>query len=412
MTAPAHIPQILRGLVSPVFANLLPPDEENPNAALSELAAAVRDFQKKQADRTAALEAEIDSLNGQLAAHRLNGGGGRDAQASRRAVSAFGDFAKTGSPEAMAALMPQAAMSTDDSSKGGFLVPAEVASTIIGRQLDFSPMRRLATVVQSSSDSYEQLVNAGGSTASWVGERESRPETSSPGLIRVAVTAHEIYANPSVTQTLLDDARFDVGDFVSTSIAEEFSLKEGAAFVSGDGVKKPRGFLSYETPVTTDDATRPFGTLQYVPSGVAAALSDATHNGIDALSDLIYKLKAGYRTNARWLMNSATAATIRKLKSKTEELYLWQPPVQAGQPPALLGYPVEFDENMPDIGAGNFPIAFGDFRRGYLIVDRTNVRVLRDPFTNKPFVMFYTTKRVGGGLLHSSAIKLLKIAAT
>lgn len=174
-------------------------------------------------------------------------------------------------------------------------------------------------------------------------------------------------------------------------------------------MNRPRGILAYNTVA---NASYAWGKIGYTASGVGAALTDATHNGVDALIDLVYGLKQGYRRNARFLMNRSLQATIRKLKSKTEELYLWQPPVQAGQPATLLGYPISDDDNMPDIAAGAFPLAFGDFRRGYLIVDRFGIRVLRDPFTNKPYVHFYTTKRVGGGVQNFEAIKLLKIAAS
>lgn len=363
--------------------------------------------------RLSSIETSIDEITTSIAALRLNGGGGGpDPANSRKAMTAFGLFAKTGKPDAMRELLPQSAMSTDDDSKGGYLVPEEVGRQIVGRQLDFSPMRRLASVIVTASTTYEQLVNAGGSTASWVGERQSRPETNPAALQRLSFPAHEIYANPSVSQTLLDDSAFDVAAFVTGTIAEDFDQKEGDAFINGDGVNKPRGLLQYSTPTTQVDSARAFGTLQYVATGVAAALIDSTHNGIDALTDLVYALRAGYRRNATWLMNSKTAGVIRKLKSKTDEQYLWQNSVAAGQPPTLLGYPVEFDESMPDVGAGAFPVAFGDFKRGYLITDRIGTRILRDPFTNKPFVMFYTTKRVGGGLLHSDAIKLLKVAAS
>ena len=380
---------------------------------VSELTRSFASFKQRHDDRQTTIENSLDEISGQVAALRVGGGGAGapDAAATRKALNAFGEFVQTGKPDAMNGLRPQAAASTDSNPDGGYLVPKEVGESIIHRQLDFSPMRRLATVRPVNSDSFEQLINVGGGTAEWVGERQARPETDNPQWRALTFVAHEIYANPSVSQKLLDDSAFNVGSEVTTALSEDFDQKEGAAFISGDGVLKPRGFLSYGTPVTTADATRAFGVLQYVPSGVAAALSDGSHNGGDKLMDVVYKLRAGYRRNATWLMNSATAGIVRKLKDG-EDRYLWQAPLALGQPPSLLGYPVEFDENMPDIGAGAFPIAFGDWKRGYMITDRVGVRILRDPFTNKPFVMFYATKRVGGGLLHSDAIKLLKIAAT
>lgn len=386
-------------------------DRRGAAKILNELQTNFQAFKDRQETRIETIEASIDDMAASLAASRVGAGG--PVKEDRKALNAFGNFAKTGLPDAMRELLPRNAMTTDDDPKGGYLVPQEVGKTIIQRQLDLSPMRRLSTVIQTKSSDFEQLMNAGGSTAEWVGEKQARPETTSPQLLALTYPAHEIYANPSVSQKLLDDSDFDVAAFVTQTLAEDFDQKEGASFISGNGVLKPRGFMAYPTPVTTTDATRAFGTLQYVPSGVAAALSDTTHNGGDALTDLVYSLRAPYRRNATWLMNSKTAGVVRKLKTSDDlKQYLWTNSIAAGQPPTLLGYPVEFDENMPDIGAGEFPIAFGDFKKGYLITDRIGMRILRDPYTNKPYVMFYCTKRVGGGLLDSNAIKLLKIAAT
>lgn len=383
-----------------------------PNEILSELTTVFAGFRQNSEKKIDGIENSIDEINSTLASFRLNGfGGGGQTADSKKAMNAFGSFVKTGQTEAMDAMRPQNASTTDNDPSGGYLVPKEIGETIVRRQVDFSPMRRLAFVRPVNSDSYEQLINAGGGTAQWVGERESRPETAGPNWKALNFVAHEIYANPSVSQKLLDDSAFNIASEVTQAIAEDFDEKEGASFISGDGILKPRGFLSYPTPVTTTDATRAFGTLQYVPTGVAAALSDMSHNGGDALIDVVYSLRAGYRTNASWLMNSATAGTVRKFKD-LEGRYLWQDSLAAGQPPSLCGYPVAFDENMQDVGANAFPIAFGDWKRGYMITDRIGVRILRDPYSSKPFVMFYATKRVGGGLLHSDAIKLLKVAAT
>ncbi|MDP1868452.1 MAG: phage major capsid protein [Bradyrhizobium sp.] len=383
----------------------------SPNAVLNELSGAFASFKQNHDRRQTAVENALDDIAAQMAAFRLGGGLGEDPANTKKAMNAFGGYVKTGQTDAMDALRPQNAATTDNDPSGGYLVPKEIGDTIVRRQIEFSPMRRLAMVRPVNSDSFEQLINAGGGTAAWVGERQARPETDSPNYIALTFVAHEIYANPSVSQKLLDDSAFNIASEVTQAIAEDFDEKEGASFVTGDGVLKPRGFLSYDTPVTTADATRAFGTLQYVPSGVAGALTDGSNNGGDALITVVYKLKAGYRRNAIWLMNSATAGTVRKFKD-LEGRYLWQDALAQGQPPTLCGYPVEFDENMPDVGANAFPIAFGDWKRGYMIIDRIGVRILRDPYTNKPFVMFYATKRVGGGLLHSDAIKLLKVATT
>ena len=224
----------------------------------------------------------------------------------------------------------------------------------------------------------------------------------------------EIYAQPEITQRLLDDSSFNLGNFLSENVSDEFALQEGAAFVNGDGINKPKGYLTYPK-ASTGDATRPFGTHQYVPSGVAASIFDATHNGADVLIDLVHAVKPSYRVGAGvgWMMNSTTASVLRKLKSLGDtENYLWQSSLIEGQPDRLLGYPVWEDEQMDDIGAGNFPIAFGNWGKGYVIVDRHELRLLRDPYTKKGWVKFYFTKRVGGSPTDTNAIKFLKIATT
>lgn len=357
------------------------------------------------------LQTALDDTNAQLAAARL--GGASDGQVpsaeARDHARAFNKFFRRGTEEGLRELEMKAALRTDSDPDGGYVVPDQMEQTIDRVLGSVSAMRSIASVMSVSAASYKKLVNQGGAGAGWVGERQARPETATPTLAELSFPAMEIYANPAATQTLLDDARVDIAAWLAEEVSTAFAEAEGAAFISGDGVNQPRGLLSYDTVA---NASQSWGKIGYTASGVAAALTDSSHNGVDALIDLIYSIKQGYRQNARFLMNKSLQATVRKLKSKTEELYLWQPPVQAGQPATLLGYPITDDDNMPDIGAGAFPVAFGDFRRGYLVVDRFGVRVMRDPYTNKPYVHFYTTKRVGGGVQNFEAIKLLKIAAS
>lgn len=357
------------------------------------------------------LQTALDETNAQLAAVRL--GGASDGQVPsaemREHAKAFNQFFRRGTEEGLRELEMKAALRTDSDPDGGYVVPDQMEQTIDRVLGSVSAMRSIASVMSVSAASYKKLVNQGGAGAGWVGERQARPETATPTLAELSFPAMEIYANPAATQTLLDDARVDIAAWLAEEVSTAFAEAEGAAFISGDGVNQPRGLLSYDTVA---NASQSWGKIGYTASGVAAALTDSSHNGVDALIDLIYSIKQGYRQNARFLMNKSLQATVRKLKSKTEELYLWQPPVQAGQPATLLGYPITDDDNMPDVAAGTFPVAFGDFRRGYLIVDRFGVRVLRDPYTNKPYVHFYTTKRVGGGVQNFEAIKLLKIAAS
>jgi len=357
------------------------------------------------------LQTALDETNAQLAAVRL--GGASDGQLPsaemREHAHAFNQFFRRGTEEGLRELEMKAALRTDSDPDGGYVVPDQMEQTIDRVLGSVSAMRSIASVMSVSAASYKKLVNQGGAGAGWVGERQARPDTATPTLAELSFPAMEIYANPAATQTLLDDARVDIAAWLAEEVSTAFAEAEGAAFISGDGVNQPRGLLSYDTVA---NASQSWGKIGYTASGVAAALTDSTHNGVDALIDLIYSIKQGYRQNARFLMNKSLQATVRKLKSKTEELYLWQSPVQAGQPATLLGYPITDDDNMPDVAAGAFPVAFGDFRRGYLIVDRFGVRVLRDPYTNKPYVHFYTTKRVGGGVQNFEAIKLLKIAAS
>ncbi|EDL49058.1 phage major capsid protein [Erythrobacter sp. SD-21] len=289
-------------------------------------------------------------------------------------------------------------------SDGGYAVPRQIDAMIARELTEISPIRAIAQVVQTGSAGYRKLVATGGTASGWVSETAGRPETDTPSFAEIAPPTGELYANPAASQAMLDDAGFDLESWLASEIAMEFARAEGAAFVGGNGVNQPMGFLS--APVSTsEDGTRSFGSLQYVGSGDA----DGFGANPDAkLIDLVHTLKAGHRQGASFVMNSATLAEVRKLKT-ADGAFLWQPGLVEGQPDRLLGYPVVEAEDMPDIAASEYPIAFGNFRHGYLIAERSATQVLRDPFTNKPFVHFYATKRVGGQVLDSNAIKLLKI---
>ncbi|QZH76369.1 MAG: phage major capsid protein [Erythrobacter sp.] len=289
---------------------------------------------------------------------------------------------------------------------GGYAVPREIDAMIAAELKDVSPIRALAQVVQVGTSGYRKLVTTGGVASGWVGETAARPETDTPEFAEIAPPSGELYANPAASQAMLDDAAFDLEGWLASEIAMEFARAEGAAFVGGNGVNQPRGFLAAPTSLA-GDAARPFGSLQYIGSGDAAGF-DA--NPESRLIDLVHTLKAGHRQGASWVMNSATLSEVRKLKT-ADGAFLWQPGMVDGQPDRLLGYPVVEAEDMPDVAGGAFPIAFGNFRAGYIIAERSATQILRDPFTNKPFVHFYATKRVGGQVLDSAAIKLLKIEA-
>lgn len=378
-----------------------PASADDVRAAIEGLNGTVEQFRTSVGERMSALETEArDRARREQFANVAMPDSSDLLSASDRAErEAFAKFGRTGI---------RAAMSTDSGPDGGYLVPRTVEKEISHIARDATPMRSLARVVTTETSSYIKTVSLNGPTATWVGEREARNQTAGLKLGELEFPVWELQAMPAVTQTLLDDAFADVAAELGIEIATAFSEMEDASFVLGDGIKKPKGFLSVPKVA---DASWAWGKIGFKVSGVAAALTDETHNGVDALYDAYFSLKATYRANATWLMNSSTAATVSKLKDENEN-YLWQPSIQIGQPATLLGRPVVIDENMPAIGADEFPIAFGDFERGYLIVDRTGIRVLRDPYSTKPYVLFYTTKRVGGGVQDYAAIKLLKIAAS
>lgn len=297
-------------------------------------------------------------------------------------------------------------LNTGVPADGGYAVPREIDALIARELTEISPIRAIAQVVQTGSSGYRKLIATGGTASGWVSETAARPETATPQFTEIAPPAGDLYANPAASQAMLDDAGFDLESWLASEIAMEFARAEGAAFVNGSGLDQPEGFLS--APVSTAaDGVRSFGTLQYIGSGDAAGFGPSP----DArLIDLVHTMKAGHRQGASFVMNSATLAEVRKLKT-ADGAFLWQPGLVEGQPDRLFGYPVVEAEDMPDIAAGAFPIAFGNFRAGYLIAERSATEILRDPFTNKPFVHFYATRRVGGQVLDSSAIKLLKIEA-
>lgn len=289
---------------------------------------------------------------------------------------------------------------------GGFAVPREIDAMIAAQLKTISQIRAIAQVVQVGTAGYRKLVTSSGTASGWVSETAARPETTTPKFNEIVPPMGELYANPAASQAMIDDAAFDLEGWLANEIATEFARAEGAAFINGTGTNQPRGFLAAPT-APTGDATRPFGTLQHVVSGNASGFDTSPEM---KLIDLVHSLRSGHRQGAAFVMNSKTMAAVRKFKA-SDGTFLWQPGVLEGQPSRLLGYPVVEAEDMPDIAANAFPIAFGNFRNGYLIAERRTTTILRDPFTNKPYVNFYATRRVGGQVLDSDAIKLLRISA-
>lgn len=387
--------------------------------AFAELNTAFTDFKERNDGKITALtnnfQAALDDLGSKIAAGRLAGsGGGPDlAPPDPEYSKTFASYFRTGDDERELKDLNatgrraevRAAMSIGTDSAGGYLAPVEWDRRVNKALISVSPMRRLAAVVPTTVRAYTSLWQQDGIGSGWVGETASRPATSTPTLQPIVYPNGEIYAFPMITQQLLDDADFKLEEWLASEVETEFATQEGIAFISGNGVNKPRGLLTY-VDGGASAGIHPGGNLVTVPTGAAADLGDP-----DKLIDFVYSLPAPYRQNAKWLMNSLTAAALAKLKDGDGN-YLWRETYVAGQPATLLGYPVEIDENMPMIAAGALPIAFGDFQRGYTINDRLGIQVLRDALTNKPFVGFYTRKRVGGGVSDPKAIRLLRVAVS
>ncbi len=292
--------------------------------------------------------------------------------------------------------------------EGGYAVPREIDAMVDRTLTAISPIRRIANVVRVGSAGYRKLVTTGGTPAGWASETGARAETATPTFQEIAPPMGELFANPAASQAMLDDAAFDVENWLAGEIASEFARAEGAAFVGGDGVNKPKGFLT-GTKTDQADGARAFGTVQYLATGTAGGF--AASNPQDRLIDLIQSLRSPYRQGAVFVMNSATLARLAKFKT-TDGAFLWRRSMASGEPDTLLGYPVIEAEDMPDIAADAFAIAFGNFRAGYLVAERAETTILRDPFTHKPFVHFYAVKRIGGTVTNSEAIKLLKFGVS
>lgn len=331
------------------------------------------------------------------------GGSAARAAAGLDHKMAFDGYVRRGEAHALRDFEGKA-LSVGTGSDGGYVVPAETEQAINRAMRDISPIRAIAGVRQVSGSVYKKPFAITGAETGWVGETAARPETDSPTLAELSFPTMELYAMPAATQALLDDAAVDIDQWIADEVRVAFAEQEGTAFVSGNGSSKPRGFLDY-TKVANSSWS--WGNIGTISTGADGAFPST--NPADKLIDLVYAVKAGYRANAHFVMNRATQSVVRKMKDG-DGAYLWQPSAKPGEASTLIGFPVAESEDMPDIAADSYSIAFGDFRRGYLIVDRVGIRVLRDPYSAKPYVLFYTTKRVGGGVQDFDAIKLLKFA--
>ncbi|WP_262694473.1 phage major capsid protein [Kordiimonas aquimaris] len=361
---------------------------------MTDLKSAIEDYTDAAENGILGLKDRMDALETKFA--RPNGGGA-DAHASDALEHkhAFLDgFIARGDDSELKQIEAKG-LSTASGGDGGFAVP-HVIDTEIEKQLrDLSPLRSICKVKTIETSNYTRLLNVGGTGSDWVGEAGARSETATPSLQEITITPGEIYANAAATQRALDDMQFDAEAWLTEEVAEAFAAKEGDAFINGDGVNKPTGFLH----------TSVVGSIGKVTTTASGAF-----DGPDNLVDLVHALKARYRQGAKFVMNSATLAEVRKMKDGDGN-FIWRPGLIEGQADMLLGYPVVEAEDMPDVATGAFAVAFGNFERGYTIVERTGTRVLRDPYSDKPNVLFYATKRVGGAVVNAEAIKLLEFAA-
>jgi HK97 family phage major capsid protein len=354
-------------------------------------------------DGVTALKAELDVLKAKIASGAIQGQ--RPALDGVKSHDA-NIFAEQYLRKGIEAGLEVKALASSADSIGGYAVPQEIDELIDTTLKATSPIRSIANVVKLGSAGYRKLIASGGTPSGWAGFDAARPETGTPSFTEVVPASGELYANPAASQQMLDDAMFDVEAWLAQEIATEFARAEGAAFVGGTGVDQPLGFLSSPNS-TALDSVRPMGTLQTIGTGAAGAFPAAEPE--DVLIDLVQSLRSPYRQGAVFVMNSSTAAAIRKFKT-ADGAFLFQPSLAAGQPATLLGYPLIEAEDMPDIAPDSLSIAFGNFKAGYVIAERNATTILRDPYTNKPYVHFYATKRVGGQVVNSEAIKLLKFA--
>jgi HK97 family phage major capsid protein len=423
-------------------------DASDPVSLVGQIKAAFEEFKAANDQRIKALEkgkadalldAKVDGINatiselqGQLAdvasraaASTLSGGGAQGDEAAQAHVfarhvrrpevsleeyreyrNAQSRYIRSGNAGAMNVL---AAMSVDSDPNGGYTVTPDVSGRIVSRIYETTPMRQLASVVTIGTDALEGFNDLDEAAAEWVGERAARNETATPTLGKWSIPVHEIAAQPKATQKLLDDSAFDIEGWLAGKVADKFSRAENAAFLTGDGIEKPRGLLTYPTAATAD-ASRAWGTFEHVNTTQNGSFGTAP-NGSDKLIDLVFAVKADFRNGASWLMSRATLAAVRKLKDGDGN-YLWQPDFAMRQGGLLLGYPVAEGEDMPAFtGTNALGIAFGNFAQAYTIVDRLGIRVLRDPFTDKPHVRFYTTRRVGGAAINFEAVKFLRFGS-
>ena len=360
------------------------------------------------------LTSALDTANERIAAlGTADSDGTPEQSAERREYAAqFDGFMRRGTDEAAIEAANRgtgimASYSVGSDEDGGYTAPIEWDRTITAARQEISPMRRFASVQSVSGRGFKRLFDVHGTDAGWVGETDARPETNGSKLREYAYSFGEIYAMPAATQAILDDSEISIEAWLSGEVNTAFAIQEGAAFVSGDGVNKPTGLLTFDAngeAARAANKRHPLGPIEEVNSGAANGLTP------DGLIDLVYDLPEDRSGNAQFYANRKTHGVLRKMKDGDGN-YLWSAPFETGQAPTVLGQPIRELNQMPNVAAGAIPIFFGDMAMVYRIFDRIGVRVLRDPYTNKPYVLFYTTKRVGGGLWNPEYGRFQRIAA-
>jgi HK97 family phage major capsid protein len=301
----------------------------------------------------------------------------------------------------------QKALQAGSDPDGGYLLPHSTVGRMVTKLFEQSVMRQICDVQTISTDKIEGVLDLNEADAGWVSELGTRSDTTTPQVGKWEIQAHEMYAMPKASQKILDDAATDVEGWLAGKVADKFARVEGTAFWAGTGTGQPRGLGSYTTAATAD-GSRAWGQFEHVLTGANGAFHTTK---LDPLQDLQGAFKDHFLQNAQWVMRREARTALRKMKEATSDRYLWEPSNQVGQPDRLNGYPVRVDQYMATIATGSLSVAFGDFRQAYTIVDRMGIRTLRDPFTAKPYVVFYSTKRTGGGAMNYEAVKFLKFSA-
>ncbi|KAF0227825.1 MAG: HK97 family phage major capsid [Beijerinckiaceae bacterium] len=367
----------------------------------------LREIERKQhadvllEEKVERLNREMDRMTTKAARPVLVGSERRDGMIAVEHKAAFESYARSGQADGLRMLEAKA-LNGAIAPDGGYLLPPDAEASILARMAALSPIRSIATVRPLANSSLKKAVYPNGANAGWAAQTNPSNTVTTNQYSELSFPTMELFAQPAATQTMLDDAAVDVESWIADEIVYSFSEAESTAFITGDGTNKPKGLLTYPT---VDDSSWAWGSIGTVSTGVSANFPASSPS--DILVDLAHALRSAYRQRASFVMNRKTQGAIRKFKDANGN-YIWAPPTTIGAKATLMNFPVVEAEDMPDIAANSLSIAFGDFRRGYLVIDRVGIRALRDPYSSKPYVLFYTTKRVGGGVQDFEAIKLLK----